>query len=96
MLIRRRRCRTYAVGDVTNRVNLAPVAIREGHAFAIVYGGKQTPVDHTNVPTLGARNWRRGATEAQARERLDKVDVYKTSFRPMKATATPAVTRVHS
>ncbi len=42
----------YAVGDVTNRVNLTPVAIREGHAFAdTVYGGKPTPVDHSNVPT---------------------------------------------
>ena len=42
----------YAVGDVTNRVNLTPVAIREGHAFAdTVYGGKPTPVDHANVPT---------------------------------------------
>jgi glutathione reductase (NADPH) len=42
----------YAVGDVTNRVNLTPVAIREGHAFAdTVYGGKPTKVDHRNVPT---------------------------------------------
>src|SRR6476660_3931237 len=78
----------YAVGDVTNRVNLTPVAIREGHAFAdTVFGGKPIAVDHTNVPTavfsepeIGAV----GMTEAQARERLDKVDVYKTSFRPMK------------
>ena len=80
----------YAVGDVTNRVNLTPVAIREGHAFAdTVYGGKPTPVDHANVPTavfsepeLGVI----GLTEQQARERLAKVDIYKTSFRPMKAT----------
>ena len=42
----------YAVGDVTNRINLTPVAIREGHAFAdSVFGGKPTKVDHTNVPT---------------------------------------------
>ncbi len=42
----------YAVGDVTNRINLTPVAIREGHAFAdTVFGGKPTAVDHTNVPT---------------------------------------------
>ena len=42
----------YAVGDVTNRVNLTPVAIREGHAFAdTVFGGKPTRVDHANVPT---------------------------------------------
>src|SRR5262249_14262718 len=42
----------YAIGDVTNRVNLTRVAIREGHAFAdTVFGGKPTAVDHTNVPT---------------------------------------------
>ncbi len=88
----------YAVGDVTNRVNLTPVAIREGHAFAdTVYGGKPTPVDHANVPTavfsepeLGVI----GLTEQQARERLDKVDIYKTSFRPMKATLSGRATRV--
>ena len=87
----------YAVGDVTNRVNLTPVAIREGHAFAdTVYGGKSTPVDHSNVPTavfsepeIGVV----GLTEAQARERLDKVDVYKTTFRPMKATLSGRNTR---
>jgi glutathione reductase (NADPH) len=88
----------YAVGDVTNRVNLTPVAIREGYAFAdTVYGGKPTPVDHSNVPTavfsepeLGVI----GLTEHQARERLDKVDIYKTSFRPMKATLSGRDTRV--
>ena len=87
----------YAVGDVTNRVNLTPVAIREGHAFAdTVYGGKPTPVDHGNVPTavfsepeLGVI----GLTETQARERLDKVDIYKASFRPMKATLSGRDTR---
>ena len=87
----------YAVGDVTNRVNLTPVAIREGHAFAdTVYGGKPTPVDHANVPTavfsepeLGVI----GLTEWQARERLNKVDIYKTSFRPMKATLSGRDTR---
>ncbi|HEY6027687.1 MAG TPA: FAD-dependent oxidoreductase, partial [Pseudolabrys sp.] len=42
----------YAVGDVTNRINLTPVAIREGHAFAdTVYGNKPTRVDHADVPT---------------------------------------------
>ena len=87
----------YAVGDVTNRVNLTPVAIREGHAFAdTVYGGKPTPVDHTNVPTavfsepeIGVV----GLTEMQARERLARVDVYKTTFRPMKATLSGRNTR---
>jgi glutathione reductase (NADPH) len=80
----------YAVGDVTNRVNLTPVAIREAHAFAdTVFGGKPTKVDHTNVPTavfsepeLGAI----GLTQAQAAAKFPKLEVYKTMFRPMKAT----------
>jgi glutathione reductase (NADPH) len=88
----------YAVGDVTNRVNLTPVAIREGHAFAdSVFGKVPTKVDHTNVPTavfsepeIGAV----GLTEVQARERLVKVDIYKTSFRPMKATLSGRDTRI--
>ncbi|MGB8039767.1 MAG: glutathione-disulfide reductase [Pseudolabrys sp.] len=87
----------YAVGDVTNRVNLTPVAIREGHAFAdTVYGGKPTPVDHSNVPTAVFSEPEVGViglTEAQAREQLRKVDVYKTTFRPMKATLSGRNTR---
>ncbi len=87
----------YAVGDVTNRVNLTPVAIREGHAFAdTVYGGRPTPVDHENVPTAVFSEPEVGViglTEAQARERLAKVDVYKTVFRPMKATLSGRSTR---
>jgi len=87
----------YAVGDVTNRVNLTPVAIREGHAFAdTVYGGKPTPVDHSNVPTAVFSEPEVGViglTEVQARNRLDKVDVYKTTFRPMKATLSGRNTR---
>ncbi len=87
----------YAVGDVTNRVNLTPVAIREGHAFAdTVYGGKPTRVDHANVPTavftepeIGVI----GLTEAQARAQHARLDVYKTSFRPMKATLSGRETR---
>jgi glutathione reductase (NADPH) len=80
----------YAVGDVTNRINLTPVAIREGHAFAdTVFGGTPTPVDHANVPTAVFSEPEVGVvglTEAQARDRLAKVDIYKTSFRPMKMT----------
>jgi len=80
----------HAVGDVTNRVNLTPVAIREGHAFAdTVFGDKPTTVDHANVPTAVFSEPEVGAiglTETQARERLLKVDIYKTSFRPMKMT----------
>jgi glutathione reductase (NADPH) len=80
----------YAVGDVTNRANLTPVAIREGHAFAdTVFGGKDVKVDHSLVPTavfsqpeIGTV----GLTEAQARAQFSKIDIYKTSFRPMKHT----------
>jgi glutathione reductase (NADPH) len=88
----------HAVGDVTNRINLTPVAIREGHAFAdTVFGNKPTRVDHADVPTavfsepeLGTI----GLTEAQARASLAKVDIYKTMFRPMKATLSGRDTRV--
>ncbi len=80
----------YAVGDVTNRINLTPVAIREGHAFAdSVFGGKDVTVDHTHVPTavfttpeIGTV----GLTEEEARRIFDVVDVYSAGFRPMKAT----------
>jgi glutathione reductase (NADPH) len=87
----------HAVGDVTNRVNLTPVAIREGHAFAdTVFGGKPTPVDHTNVPTAVFSEPEVGAiglTEAEACARLAKVDVYKTTFRPMKMSLAGRDTR---
>jgi glutathione reductase (NADPH) len=87
----------YAVGDVTNRVNLTPVAIREGHAFAdTVFGNKPTAVDHADVPTAVFSEPEVGAiglTEAQARERLPQVDIYKTSFRPMKMTLAGRDTR---
>ena len=80
----------YAVGDVTNRVNLTPVAIREGQAFAdTVFGGKDTKVDHKLIPTavfsqpeIGTV----GLTEAEAHAMLGKIDIYKSSFRPMKHT----------
>jgi glutathione reductase (NADPH) len=87
----------YAVGDVTNRVNLTPVAIREGHAFAdTVFGGKPTAVDHSDVPTAVFSEPEVGViglTEAQACERLAKVDIYKTSFRPMKMSLAGRDTR---
>lgn len=80
----------YAVGDVTNRVNLTPVAIREGQAFAdTVFGGLDMTVDHTLIPTavfsqpeIGTV----GLTEAQARATGRPIDIYKTNFRPMKHT----------
>ena len=80
----------YAIGDVTDRINLTPVAIREGHAFAdTVFGGKPVKVDHTDVPTAVFSEPEVGViglTETQAAERYPRIDVYKTSFRPMKMT----------
>jgi glutathione reductase (NADPH) len=79
----------YAVGDVTDRVNLTPVAIVEGHAFAdTVFGGKERAVDHDNIPTAVFSEPEVGVvglSEEQACKRFAKVDIYKTSFRPMKA-----------
>jgi len=80
----------YAVGDVTNRVNLTPVAVREGHAFAdTVFGGKDMRIDYRDIPTavfsqpeIGTV----GLTEADARARHPKIDIYKSSFKPMKHT----------
>ena len=79
----------YAVGDVTNRVALTPVAIREGHAFAeTVFSGRPEAVVHSNIPTavfstpeLGCV----GLTETEARAKFDCVDIYLASFRPLKA-----------
>jgi glutathione reductase (NADPH) len=80
----------YAVGDVTNRVNLTPVAIREGMAFAnTVFGGKPTAVDHSRVPTAvfcDPEVGTVGLTEAQARGRFAQTDIYRAMFKPLKAT----------
>ena len=87
----------HAVGDVTNRVNLTPVAIREGHAFAdTVFGGRPTPVDHADVPTAVFSEPEVGVvglTEAQACAQFAKVDIYKSTFRPMKMTLAGRDTR---
>ena len=80
----------YAVGDVTDRVALTPVAIREGQAFAdTVFGGKTACVDHSKIatavfttPEVGTV----GLTEAAAKETHGCIDIYAASFRPMKAT----------
>ena len=80
----------YAVGDVTDRVNLTPVAIREGHAFAdTVFGNKPTAVDHELVPTAVFSTPEIGTVglpEHVARERYPKLDIYKARFRPLKHT----------
>ncbi len=80
----------HAIGDVTNRLNLTPVATAEGMALAkTLFGGTPTPVDHDNVPTAVFANPNLGTvglSEAKARERFGKVDIYKTAFRSLKHT----------
>ena len=82
----------YAIGDVTDRLALTPVAIREGHAFAdTVFGDNSWQADHADVPTavfsqppIGTA----GLTEAEARAQYGEVDIYKSRFRPLKHTLT--------
>lgn len=78
----------WAVGDVTDRINLTPVAIREGQAFAETeFYGRPTSFDHEMVasavfsqPPIGSV----GLSEADARKQYGKVDIYLARFRPMK------------
>src|SRR6516165_475529 len=88
----------YAIGDVTHRHNLTPVAIREGHAFAdSVFGKKPVEVDHSSIPTAVFSQPEVGTvglTETEARARFSHVDIYKTTFRPIKATMSGRETRV--
>jgi glutathione reductase (NADPH) len=88
----------YAVGDVTQRINLTPVAIREGHAFAdTVFGHRTVAVDHATIPTAVFSQPQVGTvglTEAEARARFTHVDIYKTDFRPLKATLSGSESRV--
>jgi glutathione reductase (NADPH) len=80
----------YAIGDVTDRINLTPVAIAEGHAVAeTLFNNNPTAPDHMNVPsavfsdpTLATV----GLTEEAARRRYGAITVYRTSFRPLKHT----------
>lgn len=80
----------FAVGDVTDRAALTPVAIREGHAFADTeFGGTPRMVEHTFIPTAVFSTPEVasvGLPEHLASERCTKLDIYKASFRPMKAT----------
>ncbi|MGZ8400195.1 MAG: glutathione-disulfide reductase [Methyloceanibacter sp.] len=79
----------YAVGDVTHRMNLTPVAIHEATAFAeTLFNNNPTPVDHTFIPTavfsqpeIGTV----GLTEEKAREMYRSVDIYKANFRPLRS-----------
>jgi len=80
----------YAVGDVTNRLNLTPVAIAEGQAVAeTLCNNNPTAPDHSDVPTaifsqppVAAV----GLTEASARGRYAQIDVYRSTVRPLKHT----------
>lgn len=80
----------YAVGDVTNRVNLTPVALAEGMFLAkLLYKNEPDAVDYENIPTcvfsqpnIGTV----GLTEAEAREKYQQIDIYRSSFTPMKHT----------
>ncbi len=78
----------YAIGDATNRVNLTPVAIREGMAFVeTVFKGNPTPVDHDLIPSAIFTQPEMGTvgmTEEAARD-AGEIDVYCTSFRPMQS-----------
>jgi len=88
----------YAIGDVTHRINLTPVAIREGHAFAdTVFGKKTVEVDHANIPTAVFSQPEVGTvglTETEACARFSHVDIYKTAFRPIKSTMSGRDTRI--
>jgi glutathione reductase (NADPH) len=78
----------YAIGDVTDRVNLTPVALAEGMLLAkLFYADEETSVEYSDIPTcvfsqpnLGTV----GLTEEQAREKYSDIDIYKSKFTPMK------------
>jgi len=80
----------YAVGDVTDRINLTPVAIGEGRAIAeTLYNNNPISMDHADVPSavfsqppIGTV----GLTEEQARKQYGEIDIYQSRFRPMKNT----------
>ncbi len=82
----------HAIGDVTNRINLTPVATAEAMWLArTLFRGEPTPIDHENVPTAVFANPNVatvGLSEEQARERHGELDIYKASFRSLKLTMT--------
>jgi glutathione reductase (NADPH) len=89
----------HAVGDVTDRVNLTPVAIREGHAFAdSVFGGKPWQMDHGLIasavfttPEIGTV----GLSETQAGAAGHELRIFESAFRPMKATISGRAERIY-
>jgi len=82
----------YAVGDVTDRINLTPVALAEGMALARnLYGDQESAVDYRDIPTcvfsqpnLGTV----GLTEEEARDQYQEIEIYQSSFKPMKLSLT--------
>lgn len=90
----------YAVGDVTDRIQLTPVAIKEGHAFALtVFGGTPTSPGHDAVPSavfsqppIGTV----GLSESDARAKYDAIEVFESDFRPMKHTLGGATERAYT
>ena len=87
----------FAVGDVTDRIALTPVAIKEGHAFALTrYASNPTSAEHDNVasavfsqPPIATV----GPTEAEAKDKYGEVDVYVSDFKPMKNTLSGSAER---
>jgi len=90
----------YAVGDVTDRVQLTPVAIKEGHAFALTeFGGTPTSPTHDAIPSavfsqppIGTV----GLSEAQARDQYGEIEIYESDFRPMKHTLGGSAERAYT
>jgi len=80
----------YAVGDVTDRINLTPVAIAEGRAIAeTLFNDNPIRMDHSDVPSAVFSNppiGTVGLSEDAARRRYSEIDIYQTRFRPMKNT----------
>lgn len=82
----------YAIGDVTNRINLTPVALAEGMALArMLFGGSKSKPDYSNIPTcvFSQPNLASvGLTQQQAEQEYTEIAVYKSVFRPMKYSLT--------
>ena len=80
----------FAVGDITNRIQLTPVALQEGHAFADTqFGGLSRETDHFCVPSAVFSNPQVGTvgvSEEEAAQHYGPVDIYRSEFRPMKHT----------
>ncbi|WP_170368714.1 glutathione-disulfide reductase [Ruegeria arenilitoris] len=87
----------YAIGDVTDRVNLTPVAIREGMAFVeTVFKGNPTPVDHELIPTAIFTQPEMGTVglSEEAAAEQEPIEVYATSFKPMQKAFAGGTQRV--